>query len=110
MARSVDNMMVYKYCKKKLEDILYELSLGMNETNASDFNTLDSFSPVASDEFKDLQDRMKEYDLLREKVIKESRDVSHVKSFRFILLTNNSKLKIPKLGGKIGRLQPSSWW
>ena len=85
-----------KYCKKKLEDILYELSLGMNETNAADFNTLDGFSPVASDEFKGLQDRMKEYDLLREKVIKESRDVSHMNSLVFIFLTNNSLIQDSK--------------
>ena len=60
----------------------------MNETNMSDFNTLDSFGPLALHEFKGLQDRMKEYDLLREKVIKESRDVSSMNVLdHFYLLT-----------------------
>ena len=68
----------------------------MNETNMADFNTLDSFSPVASDEFKGLQERMKEYDLLREKVIKESRDVSHMNSLAFIFLTNNCLIQDSK--------------
>ena len=90
-----------KYCKKKLEDVLYELSLGMNETNMSAFNTLDSFGPLALHEFKGLQDRMKEYDLLREKVIKESRDVSYISVFRSILLANNIYHKRFKNSAKI---------
>lgn len=64
-----------KYCKKRLEDILYELSLGMNENNASEFSSPTNYSPISKDEFKGLQDRMKEYDQLRENVIKQSRDI-----------------------------------
>jgi predicted translin family RNA/ssDNA-binding protein len=64
-----------KYCKKRLEDILYELSLGMNESNSKQFNAPTNYNPLSKDEFKGLQDRMKEYDQLRENVIKQSRDI-----------------------------------
>ena len=58
-----------------MEDILYELSLGINENNASEFSSPTNYSPISKDEFKGLQDRMKEYDQLRENVIKQSRDI-----------------------------------
>ena len=72
-----------KYCLKNLEDLSFELSLrvGTEDDRLKKKRKLDSDAGeetdilIDTDEIKAIRDRMDSYDKLREKVIKDCRDV-----------------------------------
>ena len=66
-----------KYIKKRLEDLLYELSLNSKTTDeleAMDKDLVDHHA-LNEENFREMQTRMSQYDAKREEVIKSSRDI-----------------------------------